>query len=1556
MFAGGIADKFGNEYERKWVVCLTLEVIAGKADSIRYEGLPTGFRGFELVLVRSGCAEWHQAKMNAPHGNWTLRMLITKGVIDAFKTHLSSDTSTRCVFISQDPATQIRALCEEADIANDADEFEGAISKQRKEVFDDLAKTWNVSKEMAFEWLQRCEFRTESKQSIEERINFFGNCLLSGDGDIYTVLSNYLLNNLNAQITTECVREWLHTNTSFEFRSATLDPTIREEINRANQRYLGSYTPFGVAGQIILRTEATTVSERLQTADRPFLVLLTGEAGSGKSGVVREIMSNLKTCEIPHLAFRIDHYLSCHTGREIGNNVVGRDESPVSILTNLAGDNIAVLIVDQIDVISEVSGRTGVVKEILFELIREAQCYGNVRCLLVCRDFDLENDPQYRDLEKKQKTDRVQVPHLTWEQEIVPILTHANIEPESLSESQKKLLALPINLAVFLEIGDPTFGFTTSTALMKKLLEKKTHNVQRNHDINWNILDPLRNMSHWMSDNQTLSCPNHILDNFDGAQNWLASEGLITVTRSELAFFHESFFDFIFARTFAHSGQDICDLLTSTEQHLFRRTQVRQILTLMRDTDRPYYLKALKTVLTSPQIRLHIKSAVAQWLSNTNDPTQGELEVFESLDDDGEEFPVLMRKALFSSESWFDFLRDNGRLSKMLETTKQARLHCLLWWLSSIANRHPRSIARLLRDWWKHNSKRTQQLAKWFSLLCQMPTEKELALLLRDVVRSARSDVLLEDGGRRITHLLPNLCTTEPRVSAEILQAFFVHWFEQNPREHLFSHSGSGNIDIQDLRELAEKAPIAFLDGMIPVLVKSIDIASSNNSTHGHIHVLYKTKYETGPNALFSLYRDALQTLAATSPSEASAQLDQLEPTAHKILLHLHLETIAENPTALGYRLVTLLDDQNLFLAGLENAEWESFAKAAQSVIQAECLPAQDVKKVEERVLSHRPEHDQIVTILRNAKKQGAIEPSEVRADTLHYLARSGHVEWCVLKTIGYGQLSLDGGKRLAELERKFCAERIPIPRTVEASLVGPPIPSNATRHMTDRQWLDAIKKYVDDYPPNSFRDTSIGGASQLARELGNCTKSDPKRFARLFLDLPHDVNPAYGRSLLEGLAYAELEDKDAMIAALHTAHTYHDQPFGLQITRVVEHHPVCAQDDSVFEAILWYAEYGETSEQPVFSHMEDGSEFPTIDDLIQMSVRLLIDSGINSARGNAWEVLGNLVPNNPHCVPAIWRLIGRRVGRESSAPIRAMMLGTLVPLFKDDLTRFETSLRCLVHPISNDSNDVIDLSPLTTHMGVYLFPFIEREFPGLALTLMKRMVNSSGRNLQLMGAWWALCAQLRHGSLRSQLPNTQRESFALNRLWVATLYLWRFLCEQLWQKSLTNRFFGIHRESPAHAKLWATILCEYVTETEFRDMAVSELVALFSHETPEVRRAAANVFENIPGDDFSYFIKMAQAFIRSPALPTCAYPFVQALNNATCDVTELVIKTAERLTKQESTTGADFDYELRDLLKREYVNSESNPTFRAKLLNLIDSMIEKGSFSANDLIQMADR
>ncbi len=81
MIIGGIADKLGNRYEAKWLVRSLMDVIAGEAHWLNFEGLETGYQGFEFAVGRGEITEWHQTKVNSPAGNWTINALIKEGVL-----------------------------------------------------------------------------------------------------------------------------------------------------------------------------------------------------------------------------------------------------------------------------------------------------------------------------------------------------------------------------------------------------------------------------------------------------------------------------------------------------------------------------------------------------------------------------------------------------------------------------------------------------------------------------------------------------------------------------------------------------------------------------------------------------------------------------------------------------------------------------------------------------------------------------------------------------------------------------------------------------------------------------------------------------------------------------------------------------------------------------------------------------------------------------------------------------------------------------------------------------------------------------------------------------------------------------------------------------------------------------------------------------------------------------------------------------------------------------------------------------------------------------------
>src|ERR1700730_8985796 len=133
MFAGGIADKLGNRYEAKWLIRQFLEVIAGHAQWLRFEGIESEFGGFEFAVGRGDIVDWHQTKINSPGGNWTIPALDRENVLAAFKRKLEASCYSVCVFVSQDPAKDLSLLAEKAKVANTADEFIKTLGRGHRE-------------------------------------------------------------------------------------------------------------------------------------------------------------------------------------------------------------------------------------------------------------------------------------------------------------------------------------------------------------------------------------------------------------------------------------------------------------------------------------------------------------------------------------------------------------------------------------------------------------------------------------------------------------------------------------------------------------------------------------------------------------------------------------------------------------------------------------------------------------------------------------------------------------------------------------------------------------------------------------------------------------------------------------------------------------------------------------------------------------------------------------------------------------------------------------------------------------------------------------------------------------------------------------------------------------------------------------------------------------------------------------------------------------------------------------------------------------------------------
>jgi hypothetical protein len=1519
MFAGGIASKLGNVYEAKWLVRQCLEVLAGHAEWIRFEGIVPEFAGFEFAIRKSNCTEWHQTKINSTGGNWTINALDREGVLKAFRARFLSNKVDRCVFVSEDPARSLLNLAGKAATANTLEEFTPALSQDQREDFKRLIEGWSADEGTSFRWLKRTEVRVLPEKEIDDAIAALSNLYFIGDGAAaFPPLRQYLEARFNKTLTTEQLRSELPVETPLRLKDWSLLPTLRQRLQAETSHYLETYEPFGFRAAKLPRPEADELVRLAMAEDGPIVLLLTGIAGCGKSGVIRAFLEALNRAGCLHLAFRVDHHLAPTTPAQLGQELLERAESPVVTLKGLSQDECSVLIVDQLDAVSEISGRNGAVRNAVLRMVAEARQLGTVRLLLVCRSFDLDSDPRLKQLQQEHRVKRIDLQLTAWE-EVEKYLSARGVDSSRFSVQQKELLRTPINLVIYLEVAEENLSFNSRNDLFVALIRRKERALRNGRSLPWSIWEPLYALASWMSERQRLDAPASVLDPYPGAADLLASEALISVSRGQVNFFHESLFDYVYARGFAKKSTLVHALLLSAEQHLFRRTQLRQIFESLRQDDPARYARELQVVLQARDVRYHVKAAVARWLGQLAEPTATEVDIVLQLDDREKPFSQIVSQALFGTAGWFDQLNRKGWLKQQLETEQADRRQSVLWWLSSVAAQRGDQTVQLLEGWWRGDPSRADDLLGWFAHTRHYGASAPLAQFCERIIRSRPPGLAASGAISRQEMLLATWSEGESFNGAGVLRALFDAWFESHPGHHPFESSERSGLDQHQLTEIATKSPRTFVEGSAGALVRAVRIVRQRNAEGSHDWTFsHRTfdRYRVGANLFLGNFTAALKNLAGSDPPAAVHILQQLDPSEHDALLQIHLDTVAANGAALAKHLLTLLSQPELLRAGLNGAEWKSFADAAAAAIPH--LSESERALVEAATTVRQPELDFAKEMLRRSHS-GGDEAAQQRSRAIYYVSRSGYVLWCILETIGPDKLSDATKHRLDELRRKFGNERLPEPHQIKSGFVESPIARAHAAKMSDASWLEAMAHYS-----NSWRSSRLqiftGGAEQLGLELQHLTKLQPSRFVALLSRIPETANPTYISHILWGLHEAESVELESLATAVLRTHDWPDRPFGADIARILTKYPGLAENPGVLDALLWYVEHGEANDAEEEDSSNVERETLSIENLLSDAGRVHV-RGISGARGAAAEAFASVLWNVPGIANEAWAVVERRIEKESLVSVRACLVAALVPLFNVDRQRCSALFERLVLAIPDQNPN--RLAPLQTSQGHYLLQFVLHQVPEIGRRLLKMMLDSPREQTRLIGAWHVF-----RSSFHDQSYATQADTLAM--------------------------------KGEAYRRLAACVATDAITQDEFRHKAAAQLIAYFDDESEQVRKDAADAFRKIPADDFERFSALAEAFLTSKAFQGSSYFFFMALKSATCDVRELVVKGAELTLRGLDRKAAharisDLHY-LHELLKREYAASEDSVDLRRRILDIIDQMLMEGIYGAEDIVKAYDR
>lgn len=1191
--SGGEADKLGNRYELAWAVRHALYCVLDDRCALIVEDNDTEVgQGSEFTYDTGHFIEVHQVKrQNGNSNGWTVRELADRKIFEAAVRHVA--VGRHYHFVSLTPCRPLQELSERARKSEDLVDFTSHwLTGDLRSVFDQLVAlavlgspqaAWDTLRGMWFSVLDECDvIRTNSMLA---ECNFSGTngrliCLAVGD---------VLLDNLGKRLTrTELLDLLAERDIKPQLWEAY--QTAHEQVRAITNSWRQSVQR-GLLQPPIERSEANQLVQEINSGQ---IGLLTGTAGGGKSSVLEQAVALLESTGAEVLALRLDRLDHFASTADLGHQL-GIETSPAVALAMASHDRTAYLVIDQLDAVSLASGRLPERFDVVMDLIGEALSMDGMCVVLACRQFDIDNDHRIRALASRADVTTVEVSLLA-EEEVELAVVRMGLDPTHLSQSLCVLLRTPLHLVLLGTISSETNALTFQSrgSLFEAFWERKRQTAcARRQSVRFN--EVVSRIANAASERQVLSVPVEMLDDGDLIEdaNVLVSEHVLARDSGRIAFFHEAFFDYAFARLWVSREESLVDFLIRDEQALFRRAQVRQILQHLYEREPDRFRAESKAVLTADNIRFHIKETVLAVLASLVAPTSADAELILRIAETRPRFEALLWQQL-QRPQWFARFHEEGQISTWLDGRDEDMRNHALCMMSSAVEEYPESIAALLES-----RKSAPDYCNWLrriSLFTVAVRNRQLFTLVLEGVRQGAYD-----GAEHELWLMTNdLAKYEPLWAIELLQAYLIDHAES------LRLNEEGKVALLDLRdycaselvkETANTEPLTFLLTIVPYLRQ---VMAATAMEEYSCRPIYDRHFRYRPDddhfedsklddSLLAASVHSLETLAKAAPD-----------TIQNILAHL-----AADP----YEASQFLLYRGLSAGGEYFADW-----AARLLLEGGrrlyCGYVSDVNWVARELVRAIAPH---VTDEAHQQLEHLFRDLHNGYESRHSW---GYSAFEFLSALDESRLTTAGRRRLSEYRRKFKEREPAKPLGITGGGIGSPIGLTAAKKMTDDQWLNAMAKYVSN---EANWQTFTGGARELSGLLRDQTAADPARFAQLTLQLTSEVNVAYTNALLLGFGDAEVNERIGPLVFEAVRHigslrqAGNDRFLGTALQKYLREAPL-----DLVELILDRALHAldPIDDSPVIIHGDtDGRS------AADMHV-----NGINTARGSLAEALGDLL------------------------------------------------------------------------------------------------------------------------------------------------------------------------------------------------------------------------------------------------------------------------------------------------------------------------------------------
>lgn len=104
-------------------------------------------------------------------------------------------------------------------------------------------------------------------------------------------------------------------------------------------------------------------------------------------------------------------------------------------------------------------------------------------------------------------------------------------------------------------------------------------------------------------------------DDYFEEVNYLKSNNIIIENNRTIQFFHQTFYEYCYAKQFVEKNKSLDDYIIENEQSLYIRSVVKMVTEYLREFNIKQYIKTLKKILFSDKYRFHIKTLLITCIS-----------------------------------------------------------------------------------------------------------------------------------------------------------------------------------------------------------------------------------------------------------------------------------------------------------------------------------------------------------------------------------------------------------------------------------------------------------------------------------------------------------------------------------------------------------------------------------------------------------------------------------------------------------------------------------------------------------------------------------------------------------------------------------------------------------------------------------------------------------------------------------------------------------------------------------------------------------------------------